>query len=70
MAWINAIKYKHNVGDSQNEQNFDIQLTFDKVRNNNFSLQDLANQLKNFFSQPSFMIYSNQTPKDDSKVVE
>jgi len=71
MAWINKIRYK--ADDSNTDQYFDLGTTFDRVYSDSsrkFSLVNLAEVLKTFFSRPAFMIYSTLTPADDSKVVE
>ena len=71
-SWINAIKYNHDTT-ADNAETFYLGTTFDKVRetdNSTFSLQELVNRLKTFFSRQSFMLYSATKPAPYSRTME
>ena len=71
-SWINKIVYKKN-NDTNDDKTFLLGVTFDQVYDTakkNFSLAQLADTLKTFFSRPGFMIYSNTNPNNNSNIVE
>lgn len=70
-SWINKIIYKKD-GD-QTGTTFPIGTTFDKVyqnESNHFSLQNLADILKQFFNRQAFMLYSETEPTIYSRTME
>lgn len=72
-SWINKIIYQKGEEGNEIKTPFPLGTTFDKVydtTNKGFSLQQLANNLKNFFNRPGFMIYSTVTPNNNSNIVE
>lgn len=72
-AWVNKILYRKGSDDNYQEESFPIGTTFDKVyddASHKFSLQQLINLLKKFFSRQSFMLYSKNEPTIYSKTME
>lgn len=70
---LNTLKYQYGEEGNESSQFFHFGTTFDKVYdtlNHNFSLQDLAITLKRFFKKQAFMIYSENPPEDNSKIME
>lgn len=72
-SWINKIIYKKGPQGQETTETFPIGVTFDKVfyaENYHFSLADVIENLKKFFSRQGFMLYSQTEPTINSKTME
>lgn len=72
-SWINKIIYRKGAEGQEIDEVFPIGTTFDKVYYSErewFSLKDVVDNLKKFFSRQGFMLYSTNTPTIYSKTME